>query len=78
MDLLSFLYNVKNKDILLKRIEYLKSAIDLIFNVSNENITANTIQTIYNIASFNNIPINIIKTICHMPNYLSNKTKSIL
>jgi tetratricopeptide (TPR) repeat protein len=78
MELLSFLYNVKNKGILSKRIEYLKSAIDSIFNLSNENITATIIQTLYDIASFNRIPINIIKTISYMPNYLSNKTKSNL
>jgi tetratricopeptide (TPR) repeat protein len=75
MELLFFLYNVKNKGILSKRIEYLKTAIDSIFNVSNEYITATTIQTLYDIASFNNIPINVIKTIIYMPDYLSNKTK---
>ncbi len=75
MEILSFLYNVKNKSILSKRMEYLKIAIDSIFNVSNENITATTIQTLYDTISFNNLPISIIKTISHMPDYLSDKTK---
>jgi len=75
IELLSFLYNVENKGILSKRIEYLKMAIDVIFNVSDEYITATTIQALYDIASINGIPINIIKSITYMPNYLNDKTK---
>ena len=41
MELLSFLYNVENKSILSKRIEYLKTAMDSIFNISNEYIPSN-------------------------------------
>jgi len=75
IELLSFLYNIQNKGILSKRIEYLKMAIDTIFNVSDEYITVTTIQSLYDVASINSIPINIIKSITYMPNYLNDKTK---
>ena len=50
MELLSFLYNEKNKSILLKRKEYLRKALDLIFTISDESITASIIQTMYDMA----------------------------
>ncbi len=60
MELLSFLYNEKNKGILLKRAGYLKKALDSIFSVSDEAITASIIQTINDIASLRKIPIKIV------------------
>ena len=75
MELLSFLYNEKNKSILLKRKEYLKKALDSIFNFSDEYITASIIQTIYDIASLKKIPINVVESIIEMPDYLTFKTK---
>jgi tetratricopeptide (TPR) repeat protein len=75
MELLSFLYNESNKSILLKRVGYLKKALDLIFSISDESITASVIQTIYDIASLRKIPINIIESIASMPQYLSSEIK---
>jgi tetratricopeptide (TPR) repeat protein len=74
-ELLSFLYNEKNKSILLKRKEYLKKAIDTIFNIGDESVTASIIQNIYDIAAGKIVPIDIIESTVKMPEYLSNKTK---
>ena len=78
MELLSFLYNEKNKSILLKRTEYLKKALDSIFSISDESITASIIQTMYDIASLKKIPINIVESTTSMPQYLSSETKCSL
>ena len=78
MELLSFLYNETNKSILLKRVGYLKKALNSIFSVSNESITASIIQTVYDIASLRKIPINIIESTTLMPQYLSDETKCSL
>jgi tetratricopeptide (TPR) repeat protein len=75
MELLSFLYNEKNKGILLKRTGYLKKALDSIFSVSDESITASIIQTIYDIASLRKIPINIVESTILMPQYLDSDIK---
>ena len=75
MELLSFLYYEKNKSILLKRKEYLKKALDLIFNLSDEYITASIIQTIYDIASLKKIPINVVESTTKIPDYLTVNTK---
>jgi hypothetical protein len=40
MELLSFLYNEKNKSILSNRKEYLKKALDSIFTISDESISS--------------------------------------
>jgi tetratricopeptide (TPR) repeat protein len=72
------LYYEKNKSILFKRIEYLKKALDSIFSISDESITANIIQAMYDIASFKKIPINIVESTTLMPGYLSNETKCSL
>ena len=78
MELLSFLYNEKNKSILLKRVGYLKKALDSIFSVSDESITSSIIQAIYDIASLRKIPINIVELATSMPQYLSNETRCSL
>jgi tetratricopeptide (TPR) repeat protein len=78
MELLSFLYNEKNKSILLKRVGYLKKALDSIFSISDESITASVIQTIYDIASLRKIPINIVESTTLMPQYLSSEIKCSL
>jgi tetratricopeptide (TPR) repeat protein len=75
LELLSFLYYEKNKSIFLKRKEYLKKALDSIFNLSDEYITASIIQTIYDIASLKKIPINVVESIIEIPDYLTFKTK---
>ena len=75
MELLSFLYCEKNKSILFKRKEYLKKALDLIFKISDESITASIIQTMYDMASFKKIPINVVESTTNIPDYLSSKTK---
>ena len=75
IELLSFLYYEKNKSIFLKRKEYLKKALDSIFNLSDEYITASIIQTIYDIASLKKIPINVVESTIEIPNYLNIKTK---
>jgi tetratricopeptide (TPR) repeat protein len=78
MELLSFLYNEKNKSILLKRTRYLNKALDSIFSVSDESITVSIIQAMYNIASLKKIPINIVESTTVMPQYLSSETKRSL
>ena len=78
MELLSFLYNEKNKGILLKRIGYLRKALDSIFSISDESTTASIIQAMYDIASLKKIPINIVESTTIMPQYLSNETKCSL
>jgi tetratricopeptide (TPR) repeat protein len=75
MELLSFLYSGKNKSILLKRKEDLKKALVSIFNISDESITASTIQTVYDIASSKKIPINVVESSTDIPNYLNSETK---
>jgi hypothetical protein len=77
MELLSFLYNEKNKGILLKRIGCLRKALDSIFSISDESTTASIIQAMYDIASFKKIPINIVESATVMPQYLSSETKSV-
>ena len=67
MELLSFLYIEKNKSILLKRIGFLKKALDSIFSVSDESTTSSIIQAMYDIASFKKIPINIVESTTVMP-----------
>jgi tetratricopeptide (TPR) repeat protein len=75
-ELLSFLYNEKNKGILIRRKEYLKKSIDSILNVNDEDISASIIQMVYDIASAKTIPIAIAESaIQAMPDYLNNKTK---
>jgi tetratricopeptide (TPR) repeat protein len=78
MELLSFLYNEKNKCILLKRIGCLRKALDLIFSISDESTAASIIQAMYDIASLKKIPINIVESTTVMPQYLSNETKCSL
>ena len=75
IELLSFLYSGNNKSILLRRKEDLKKALDSIFKISDESITASTIQTLYDIASSKKIPINIVESSTDMPDYLSSETK---
>jgi tetratricopeptide (TPR) repeat protein len=75
MELLSFLYNGNNKGILLKRKEYLKKALDSIFDISDESVTASIIQTMYDIASFKKIPISVVESTTGISDYLSSKTK---
>ena len=75
MELLSFLYCEKNKSILFKRKEHLKKALDLIFKIYDESTTAFIIQTMYDMASFKKIPINVVETSTNIPDYLSSKTK---
>ena len=74
----SFLYNGKNKGILLKRTGYLKKALDSIFSVSDESITDSIIQTIYDIASLRKIPINIVESTILMPQYLDSDINTVL
>jgi tetratricopeptide (TPR) repeat protein len=78
MELLSFLYSEKNKGLLLKRIGYLRKALDSIFSISDESTTASIIQAMYDIASFKKIPINIVESATVMPQYLSSETKCSL
>ncbi len=73
MELLSFLYNEKNKSILLKRKEYLKKALESIFTISDESITSSIIQTMYDIVSLKIIPINVVESTINIPHYLSSK-----
>jgi tetratricopeptide (TPR) repeat protein len=75
IELLSFLYNEKNKSILLKRAGYLKKALNSIFSISDESITASIIQTMYDIASLRKIPIDIVESTTLMPQYLSSEIK---
>jgi tetratricopeptide (TPR) repeat protein len=75
MELLSFLYDEKNKSILLNRVGYLKKALDLIFAISDESITSSIIQTMYDFVSMNIIPINVIESTISIPYYLSSKMK---
>ena len=77
MELLSFLYCEKNKSILFKRKEHLKKALDLIFKIYDESTTAFIIQTMYDMASFKKIPINVVETSTNIPDYLSSKTNTI-
>jgi tetratricopeptide (TPR) repeat protein len=74
-ELLSFLFSERNKSILSKRKEYLKKAADSIFSIYNESLSASIIQTIYDIASTRIVPINIVESSVHMPDYLNNNTK---
>ncbi len=87
IEFLSFLYNEKEKGILLKREEYLKKAINIIFNIKNEQISASVIGTIYGIAAVRidgvtKIPIDIVENVIQnqmeTSDYLSNETKSNL
>ena len=75
MELLSFLYNEKNKSILSKRTEYLKKGLDYIFAVSNESITGSIIQVLFDIVTLKKIPIKIVESMVTMPQYLSSETK---
>jgi tetratricopeptide (TPR) repeat protein len=75
MELLSFLYNEKNKSLLLKRNEYLKKALDSLFTISDESVTSSIIQTMYDIVSLKIIPINVVESTINIPKYLSSKTK---
>ena len=78
MELLSFLDCEKNKSILFKRKEHLKKALDLIFKIYDESTTAFIIQTMYDMASFKKIPINVVETSTNIPDYLSSKTNNNL
>jgi tetratricopeptide (TPR) repeat protein len=78
MELLSFLYDQKNKGILFKRKEILKSSLDSLFDLREERITTSIIQTVYDMASLDIISIDVVESTTILPEYLDNKTKSYL
>jgi tetratricopeptide (TPR) repeat protein len=78
MELLSFLYDQKNKGILFRRKEILKSTLNSLFDLCDERISTAIIQTVYDMVSLNIISIDVVESTTSLPDYLDNKTKSYL
>jgi tetratricopeptide (TPR) repeat protein len=83
-ELLSFLYNESDGGKLLDNKQYLKAALDSIFNIEDDNINAtqegaySVIATIYDIAARHVMPINIIESVISIPPYLTDEKKAEL
>ena len=83
LELLSFLYNERDKGIVFKRKEFLEKAVQRIFKIEDGNITASVIGTMYGIASnaiggVRKMPIDIVESVIeenHIPDYLDDDTK---
>jgi hypothetical protein len=81
-EMLSFLYNESEGGKLLDNKQYLKTALDSIFNIKKEKKSAteeraySTIGIIYDIAARGVIPINIIESVISIPSYLTDEKKA--
>jgi hypothetical protein len=83
LELLSFLYNEKDKGIVFKRKVRLKRAIQSIFKVEDRTVTGSVIVAMYGIAASNiggvrKMPIDIVENVIEenqMPDYLGNDIK---
>jgi tetratricopeptide (TPR) repeat protein len=86
-ELLSFLYNISKKidgGQIYDNKQYLKAALDSIFNIKEDNTSAtqeraySVIGTIYDIAARHVIPVNIIDSVISIPSYLTDEKKAEL
>jgi tetratricopeptide (TPR) repeat protein len=79
MELLSFLYNnIEVESVLNKRKKYLNDAIESIFKSKDEKATTSVTGLIYDLATRELIPIDIVESVFHMPGYLTNDQKCSL
>ncbi|MFZ0510629.1 MAG: tetratricopeptide repeat protein [Candidatus Nitrosopolaris sp.] len=85
VELLSFLYNETDKGQIYDNKQYLKTALDVIFNIKEEKISAteertySVIRTIYGIVSQHVIPVDIIESVLSpLPSYLTDEKKAKL
>jgi|SRR5215469_4189657 len=82
IELLLFLYNESKRSRLLGNKQHLKTALDLVFNIKEDKITATQerayamIGTIYDIAGRGVIPIDLAESVIQIPSYFTNKQKS--
>ncbi|MGA9150249.1 MAG: hypothetical protein WBZ36_06710 [Candidatus Nitrosopolaris sp.] len=83
IELLSFLYNQSDKGQLYDNKQYLKDALDSIFNIKQDNTNATheraftVIGTIYEAAGRHVLPIDIIESVINIPSYLKKRPISI-
>jgi tetratricopeptide (TPR) repeat protein len=79
IELLSFLYNQDDKEQIYDNKQYLKTALDSIFWIKEDNINATqeraftVIGTIYDAAARHVLPIDIIESVINIPSYLNEK-----
>lgn len=86
IELLSFLYNIEiDEDIIEERQIYLKNAIDSIFSLKDEQISASVIESLYIFASVTingiiKIPIDVVENILknRIPDYINKRKRSYL
>jgi tetratricopeptide (TPR) repeat protein len=83
IELLSFLYNQDDKEQIYDNKQYLKTALDSIFRIKEDNTNATqeraftVIGTIYDAAARHVLPIEIIESVINIPGYLNEKKASL-
>jgi hypothetical protein len=79
IELLSFLYNQSDKGQICDNKQYLKTALDSIFSIKEDDTNATQerafviIGTIYDTAARHVLPIDIIESVINIPSYLNEK-----
>jgi tetratricopeptide (TPR) repeat protein len=77
-ELFSHLYNGSDKGSLLDRKDNLKNAINSIFSTREEKTAFSVIEVLYNLAHRKSIPVDVVKDISYVPDFISDETKYLL
>jgi hypothetical protein len=83
MELLAFLFTVRDENLVEERVNYLRNAIQSIFSLEDEKIASAVISTLYHIPTIearelDRIPIDITENAMQIPSFISSHIKSRL